>query len=520
MTHYKKRIAVCAWIVMGSLSGFSQTSLQERSLSAAELQEDFEILQSVLNNYHPGLYRYQDSTSIANHFTVLHNKLNTNRSTTEFYLMLSKFSARLACGHTYCNFYNQNQNIQDSIFNLPNKVPFTFQLLDKRMMLDKNLSDQDIKAGSEIIAINDIPVSVIIDSLLLYIKGDGSNNGKRLNDLALSGLGKFEAFDIFFPLLFPPQNSSYTLTIIPYRAEYIRHRSAWGKAQDNSKRYGDTGHEQRQFFPVQCVSRAERLKRIEQKYGKQKNAYDDLWNFKIMKENTAYLQLGTFVTNQLTIDWKKWLANAFDAVSAKDISNLIIDLRGNEGGNDEVNLELAKYLASKQITFPKFQELLVYEKVADDLIPYLKTWDDGFYDRRGKLTDLNNGFYTWKKDRKSKVIRKRKQAFLGELYLLVDAANSSATFFLATGLRQNGLATIIGEETGGNRKGTNGGQLFFLTLPNSQIEIDIPLIGYFPLTEQPDAGLMPDIVVLPTFGDMRRHKDVVLAKTLELIDQK
>jgi len=132
---------------------------------------------------------------------------------------------------------------------------------------------------------------------------------------------------------------------------------------------------------------------------------------------------------------------------------------------------------------------------------------------------LNNGFYTWKKDRQSAVISKNKKAFAGNVYLLVDAANSSATFFLATGLQQNKMATIIGSETGGNRKGTNGGNLFFLRLPNSTIEIDVPLIGYYPLVEQPDEGLTPDIIVLPTLKDIKDEKDVVLEKALEIIDK-
>ncbi len=457
-----------------------------------ELQKDFEVLKNVLKNYHPGLYRYQDSASIENHFTVLQNELNQNLSTTEFYLILSRFTAKLKCGHTFCSYYNQNKNIQDSIFNLRDKVPFTFYLFEKQMLIDKNLSDSKMNEGSEVISINNIPVSSIIDSLLPYIKGDGSNDGKRLSDLELSGLGKFEAFDIYFPLLFPPNNSSYELEI------------------------KDIGNNVSQMVKVKCVSRAERFDMMEQKYGKQPATYDDLWNFKIINENTAYLQLGTFVTNKLTIDWKKFLAKAFDEVKSKNISNLIIDIRGNEGGDDEVNLVLANYLASKPIAFPEFKQLLTYEKVSDELRPYLKTWDKGFYDRTGKVIDLNNGFYTWKKERQSKVISKKKKAYAGNIYLLVNAANSSATFFLATGLQQNKIATIIGTETGGNRKGTNGGNLFFLRLPNSKIEIDVPLIGYYPLVEQPDEGLTPDIVVLATLEDIKNKKDVVLEKALEI----
>ncbi len=371
----------------------------------------------------------------------------------------------------------------------PGEIPFT-------LTFNKNLSKSSLTEGSQIISINSIPVSSIIEALLPYLKGDGNNDGKRLIDLELTGLGKFEAFDIYFPLLFPPNNSTYDLEI---------------KSIDKNDS---------QKIKVSTVSRTERFDLIEQKYGKQPATYDDLWNFEILNKKTAYLQLGTFVTDKLTLDWKKFLAKAFDEVKSQNISNLIIDIRGNEGGADEVNLVLANYLASKPIAFPEFRQLLTYEKVSDDMRPYLKTWDKGFYDRTGKVKDLNNGFYTWKKDRRSKPISQNKKAFAGNVYLLVNAANSSATFFLATGLQENKIATIIGTETGGNRKGTNGGNLFFLRLPNSKIEIDVPLIGYYPLVEQPDKGLTPDIIVTSTLEDIKNKKDVVLEKAIEISNQK
>ena len=45
----------------------------------------------------------------------------------------------------------------------------------------------------------------------------------------------------------------------------------------------------------------------------------------------------------------------------------------------------------------------------------------------------------------------------------------------------------------GNRRGINGGAFFFLRLSESGLEADLPVIGTFPATPQPDAGLLPDI---------------------------
>lgn len=468
-----------------------------QTISSDGLLKDFQVMKGVLMNHHPGLYRFQDSLTVAANFSTLEQKLRKDLSLSEAYLLFSKFTASIKCGHTFCSFYNQNGQTKDSLFNKADKVPFTFSLFDRRMFIQKNVSGKDaLVPGSEIIEINNLPVSLIIDTLIQYVKGDGGNNLKRLNDLNLSGLGKFEAFDIFFPLLFPPKEGAYSLKI---------------------QQPGKTGLTE---VSTKAIRRNERFLLIEAMYGKQPSTLNDLWDFKLLNKETGYLKIGTFVTNKLTMNWKKFLDSVFDELIEKNIQHLIIDIRGNEGGDDEVNLVLGNKLAKQQIVFPAFRELLRYESVSDEYRPYLTTWDKSFYNRKRQLVKQENGFYTWKRNGGHSVIRQNNKAFQGSTYLLVDAANSSATFFLTAALQQNRIATVIGSETGGNRKGTNGGQLFFLWLPNSKIEIDVPLIGYYPLTEQPDKGLTPDIEVVLNISDILSNKDRTLEKTLEIIGAK
>jgi len=66
----------------------------------------------------------------------------------------------------------------------------------------------------------------------------------------------------------------------------------------------------------------------------------------------------------------------------------------------------------------------------------------------------------------------------------------------------------------GNLRGINGGAFFFLRLPNSHIEIDLPLIGTFSTEPQPDSGLQPDIVVEVTPAQIGRGEDAVLNEVL------
>ena len=76
------------------------------------------------------------------------------------------------------------------------------------------------------------------------------------------------------------------------------------------------------------------------------------------------------------------------------------------------------------------------------------------------------------------------------------------------------LATLVGASTGGNQRGINGGAFFFIRLPNSHIEVDLPLIGTFPTRPRPDAGLEPDIRVAITPEDVAHGIDAPLAAAL------
>jgi len=65
--------------------------------------------------------------------------------------------------------------------------------------------------------------------------------------------------------------------------------------------------------------------------------------------------------------------------------------------------------------------------------------------------------------------------------------------------------------------GITGGQIFFLKLPKTKIEVDIPLIGYYPDSQLPDEGIIPDITVSVELKDFQRNIDTQLTYTLELI---
>lgn len=466
-----------------------------QSIPKEKFIEDCGILKSALVELHPGLYRYNDETSLLNSYNELINIPGENISLDSAFLRISEFLAKIKCGHTYANPYNQSENIAEAIFKGNNKLPFTITMIGKEMVIANDVSGEDLGKGSKVIEINEIPVERIVDDLLKYSDGDGSNDGQRLNNLKVTGFGDYEFFDIYFPMIVPPVDGRYEL-------EYNNIRS----------RAGFLG------ASVMAISRDERRSRLEKEYGLKQENYDEQWKFKILDTNSALLSIGTFVTFKMKLDWKKFLADSFGEMNRQSIPNLIIDIRGNTGGTTEVAGEIISYLTTEPIDVMMEKRLVSYEKIPDELAQYLSTWDDSFKDRTGTVEKYNDRLFLLKDNsRTDEKIYPKENYYRGKTYLLTDASNSSATFILAKILKENGLATLVGQTTGGNQKGINGGQLMFLDLPNTGIEVDIPLIGYFPSGNPPDAGLEPDVKISESVKNFANGIDAEMNYVLEQI---
>jgi hypothetical protein len=161
-----------------------------------------------------------------------------------------------------------------------------------------------------------------------------------------------------------------------------------------------------------------------------------------------------------------------------------------------------------------------YRKVPDELVPYLKTWDPSFRDWGEKAVENGDGFYRLTKyddEAGADVIRPSGRPFKGRVWVLIDASNSSATFEFSQMIRNNKLGMLVGQPTGGNQRGITGGAFFFLRLPHSKIEADLPLIGQFPNGDKPDAGLLPDVTVSPTREQIAKAVDIELETVRRLI---
>lgn len=458
-------------------------------IPARELQADFVVLKRAYEELHPGLYRYNSRAQMESNFKALAAELNHDLTLQQAYVAFSVFLAKIKCGHSYANFYNQPQAVADALFKGQDKVPFYFRWINRRMIVTKNFSeDERLKAGTEVLAINGVPTKKILERLLTIARADGSNDAKRINYLEVLGENNYEAFDVYFPMFFPLKNTQFELLVREPAASRT------------------------QTLRVRALTYDERLAPVKADVENRRGGSEQVWDFNFLDARTAYLRMPSWALFNSKWNWQQFLENSFDELVQKKTENLIIDLRGNEGG-ESVGDAILSRLIKQDMRLEGFKRLVRYRKAPADLAPYLDTWDKSFMDWGEAAVDFKDGFYTLTKyddDKDGNIIKASKNPFEGRTFVLVDASNSSATFEFEQTLQKNKLATLVGQPTGGNQRGINGGAFFFLRLPNSKIEIDLPLIGLFPLGVRPDAGLQPDVLIEPDIKGIAQNVDAEL----------
>ncbi|HTO22372.1 MAG TPA: S41 family peptidase, partial [Spirochaetia bacterium] len=202
------------------------------------------------------------------------------------------------------------------------------------------------------------------------------------------------------------------------------------------------------------------------------------WSFSVDRPGIAILSVRTFLFPMGKTDYEKFFDHAFDVMRENRTQALILDLRGNWGGDPDA----AAYLFARLIREPA---------------PYFEQGTPLY----GPLT---------------RAIPPAPNAFGGELIVLTDGACFSSTGHLCSLLRFHGLATFVGEETGGSWSTTDGAADYVLRctgmrLRSSNSTFRTAVTG-FPVGR----GVSPDVEVAPAIADLIAGRDPVMERALSL----
>lgn len=179
--------------------------------------------------------------------------------------------------------------------------------------------------------------------------------------------------------------------------------------------------------------------------------------------------------------FQKFIDDSFMDINNKNIKNLIIDVRSNGGGPGNTAVYLLRYL---------YQKPFVYKKLSEGS------------DTSGKLYEPFENSYK------------------GKTYFLIDGEGGSTTGHLLAHVKQAKLATVIGEELGGNHFCTGGQKRY--KLRNTDVFYTVGGYTNITTTDSFDVnrGIMPDHTVIQGIDDYLNNRDAVMEFTIELTQKK
>ncbi len=428
-----------------------QTNAQKNNYDTArlftvlELQQDFRFLRTKLEQVHPNLYLYTPKELFDHYFDSLYQTIDHPMQETAFYNTICLLHANLKDGHTMflpgdaaTNFYRK----QGLFF------PFGITILNNRLYTTMNWSsDSSITDGSEITALNGIGTQTILHELLKRQIRDGANTTYPLW-IVNTYFKEYFSFTYGHP-------SAYAISYTTPGIAGLQHKTVSASSKDSIRYF------KQKRYPAAMADNKGLTLLINQ------------------QRSTAIITIPSFdneiIQGVYHQQFKKYADSFFNTIQSNQISDLILDIRNNQGGD----FENGQYLVSRLLDTPYH---------------YLVS---------GEASALQ---------------QPAKNVFTKSLYVLINGGSFSNTGILAACLKRHNRGIFIGEETGGNKNNISGNALS-IRLPNTRINCDISTTNYpIQIAERNDAhGTFPDYTITPVIKDILSSTDKALEKALELI---
>ena len=484
-----------------------QKAKAQTTISLVKQQEDFKIFRTGIDEMQVGTDWFITPLRFNEICDSVYSSLSDNEPIEKFYYKLTFCLASLKAGHN-------GINIPDGIDNKKNGLPFILRCIDGRLIIKVNCSpDQSILNGSEIVSIKGIPIKDLINEFLKYCFSNGQNTS-----FAYQRLGVFWEFINFIKVLYPADN--YDVGIIPFQKKEVISINVPTQPYDTLAKY----------YKIQ-------LGRAINNW----NPNASKLEYKILDKNekAGYFKIATFSSGDLGKKYKTELKEIFNKIKNDNIENLIVDIRGNGGGDDDVEQYITSYFRA-------------VPKDSSNANLYLKSdkfTQMSFVEQGGNLQEDNELFKAFLKNPYSVVDKiadgrfkiksallisdiKEKpimlNAFKGNVYLLQNGLTFSAACTFAFRLKkliqnEGGFIKVIGEDNGYDADAgvTSGGYFVNLILPNSKIKVRLPLVasGSAKPYSIPKVNFL-DYKVIPTAKECVDEVDVELEFAKKLINEK
>lgn len=456
----------------------------EEKISAELLLHDINQLLSLHERYNPSYYLFHSKKEMDTIISQMKSQINKDLTRIEFNRIILPYIKAIGEGHN-CPFYKEDLFSQ-YITNGGVVIPFDVYSINSRYYVNKCRGKIEIPIGSEILSINSMSVPKINEIIKKSVVTDGfiePNIDFEIN----RGGGLWHKYVNYISNF--PKNDS--IIDIEYRApntDSIVHISVEGVKLSIKKRSPDVVSNEPAPFTLKYFS----------------------------KDDAAYMQIKTFDDRNSKWgpnEFKYFFEHSFKELKQRGIVNLILDIRGNPGGNGELADELIKYLTIEKYLQRDESCIFVDTLAKTEGKNISELYKNRCINKSGKT------FYG-----EGDIIKnnKRKLTFDGNLFVLIDEPTFSAATWLASYIKSNKLGTIIGRETNGHCGGTTAGHGSLFTLENSRLQVPVQHVYYeYSLRNQKfGTGVIPDVIVNYSKDEVVEKKDVILNTAFKLIKKK
>jgi len=401
-----------------------------------ELQEDFLKVRQTLEENHGCLYEFTSKEEFDALFDHQYQMINRPMSPNEFFKILTPITEKVGCGHTNLwmpgDFWDMDP---DNLF------PLQIRILEGHMVISGSYTDSvQVPAGSIIHEINKRSAMDIYHEMKANYSADGYNQNfkrtsveQRFPMIYARRFGFPDEYLVEYTL--PGQKTHKETTLNPATLQSVR-KVVFGT------------HDKPELS----------LKLLEEK-------------------STAIITINTFIYYDRVDYFKGFLDSCFTLMKEKNIKNLILDLRKNDGGDPFCAVPLFSYL--EHVPVPYFAE------------PY------------GRYAEFANP------------IPLADNRFTGNLYTLIDGRCFSTNGHFCALLKYHKIGKFVGTESGATYT-CNAGRDLMVRLNNTRFGRNPFAVAVQGMDQR--EPIKPDYPVHETIRDLLEGRDVYMEMALKLIE--
>ena len=504
----KKYFSILVSLILASCTSVKEYNKKiEEPIPIVKLKQDVDFANKKLQKFHPNLYWYITKNQLDYKFDSLKQSIKQPLKPSEFYLKLAPIIADVREGHLRLVPLEKKLTKKETK-KLKNQKGllsrFNYVIQDNHLYIKDNAENVgNLKIGTELLKINDVPVTEILNKYRPLVTSDGYNTTYQKYSLA-------RRFNTYFTLEYGILDSAKIEAKLKDSIETLV-----------LKRETKTKTEKKKEKQDQKLTQEKKTKG----YNPITKSFNRNLQFLAKDSSVAFIKIKSFSGTYS----KKFYKETFSTLKKAKTQYLIIDIRDNLGGSlAEIN-NLYTYFAKEKFKFIKDIEVSSRTSIlSTDYLSNFPTLTKPLGVISYPLYMMFSVISTKKKDGKFYIKdlfpskKPKTNAYKGETYVLINGSSFSASSVISAKLKADHLATLVGEETGGANDGTVAGIYTTQKLPNSKMRLPIGLFLIQPNIEFSNTmkGVTPNVEIIPTLEEILQKKDVQLNWILNDISSK